>query len=280
MMKLEFVEPTIDGFKTRIYSCGNRSSTAVVFVHGNPGPSDDWHQSMRAAGEFSYAIAPDMPGFGFSDRSSTFNTTVDGYAEHLNAVIEFFNLEQVHLVLHDFGGGWGLAWAAKHPEKVASICVVNCGIFRNYSWHWLAKIWRTPILGELFQMTTTRFALQNVLNSQNPKPFPKEFIDQVWSHADWAHRKTVLKLYRSTNPSDMEEQSTVVVTALDKRDIPGLVIWGKEDPYLDVKFSELQTEYMRCDIKLMPRCGHWPMVDEPDKFNEILMPYLKKMTNS
>ena len=278
-MMLDFVEPTIEGFKTRIYSCGNQSSTAVVFVHGNPGPSDDWHQSMKAVGEFSYAIAPDMPGFGFSDRSFQFNVSVDGYAKHLNAVINFVKLERVHLVLHDFGGGWGLEWAARNPDKVASICVVNCGIFRNYSWHWIAKIWRTPMLGELFQMTTTRYALQTILNAQNPRAFPKEFIDRIWSHSDWAHRKTVLTLYRLTNPSDMEQQASLIIASLKGHNIPGLVIWGKDDPYLETHFSKLQQEYMDCDIKLMDGCGHWPMIDKPNEFKDILIPFLKNLRN-
>src|SRR6202030_475766 len=83
---------------------------AVVFVHGNPGSSSDWQELVAATGEFARAGAVDMPGFGQADKPREFDSSVGAYAEFLQAAMEQLQIERAHLVLHDFGGPFGLLW--------------------------------------------------------------------------------------------------------------------------------------------------------------------------
>jgi pimeloyl-ACP methyl ester carboxylesterase len=71
--------------------------------------------------------------------------------------------------MHDFGGPWGLMWAAAHPDAFASATLVNTGVLLDYRWHHYAKVWRTPGLGELFQATTTRPAFRMLIGRENPR---------------------------------------------------------------------------------------------------------------
>ena len=57
--------------------------------------------------------------------------------------------DQVHLVVHDFGGPFGLTWGLEHPDRWASVVLINVGVLPGYSWHTMARRWRTPVLGEL-----------------------------------------------------------------------------------------------------------------------------------
>ena len=54
-------------------------------------------------------------------------------------------------MLHDFGGPFGLQWAAGHPEALGSLTLVNTGVLLDYRWHRLARGWRTPLLGEYIE---------------------------------------------------------------------------------------------------------------------------------
>jgi pimeloyl-ACP methyl ester carboxylesterase len=100
---------------------------AVVFVHGNPGPAEDWRRLVARTGAFARAVAPDLPGYGGVDKPDRFDYTVDGYARHLGSILDQLDVHRVHLVLHDFGGPWGLTWAADHPDRFASVTLVNTG---------------------------------------------------------------------------------------------------------------------------------------------------------
>lgn len=73
-------------------------------------------------GAFARAIAPDMPGYGRADKPENFDYTVDGYARHLAGVLDAAEVQRAHLVLHDFGGAWGLQWAATHPTSLPVWC--------------------------------------------------------------------------------------------------------------------------------------------------------------
>lgn len=145
---------------------------AVVFLHGNPGSWRDWEPLLPEVAAFARIVAPDMPGFGRADRPDDLPYTVEGYARHLEGLLEALGVERAHLVLHDFGGPWGLEWAVRNPGGVASVTLVNTGVFVRYRWHVLARVWRTPVAGELFQATTTRAGIRALLNARNPVPSP------------------------------------------------------------------------------------------------------------
>ena len=160
----------VDGLKSPVLEAGRaHTSEAAVFVHGNPGSSLDWQDLVRRVGSFGRAVAFDMPGFGRADKPADFEYTVWGYARHLGRLIEEFGIDRVHLILHDFGGPWGLLWAASRPELFASVTLINTGVLPGYRWHTLARIWRTPIVGEAFQAVMgTRWAFGRIFTRGNP----------------------------------------------------------------------------------------------------------------
>lgn len=263
----------IDGVRCRVREVGAEGADeAVVLVHGNPGSSEDFAALMADVAYVGRAIAPDMPGFGKSDRPADFAYTVEGYAATLGALLDALGVKRAHLVLHDFGGPWGLCWAASHPERVASLVLFNMGALPGYRWHKYARVWRTPIVGELLQLFTNRTLFRLLLNAENPRPFPRAFLDRMYDDADWAMRMAVLKLYRATD--SLDASTTHFAEKLRDRRLPALVLWGDEDPYLPVRFSEAQHNYFDAVVHRIPRAGHWPMVDEPGLVAELVVPFL------
>ncbi len=265
----------VDGVRTSLLQAGPpEADEAVVFVHGNPGPAEDWRRLVSRAGAFARAVAPDMPGYGESDKPDRFVHTVDGYARHLGALLDRLGVRRAHLVLHDFGGPWGLAWAADHPDRVASLVLVDVGVLRDYPWHWLARIWRTTGLGEVFLRTTTRRGLQLVLRQGNPRGLPLEAVERMArASRDAATRAAVLRLYRATDLAAVAED-------LHRR-LPGdrwpvLVLWGARDPYVPVRWAERQREtFPRAEVRVLGDSGHWPMLDSPVAVEQPVLAFLR-----
>src|SRR5512132_1250184 len=154
----------VDGIGGPLLEAGPAGADeAVVFVHGNPGSGEDWAPLVERTGSFARAVAWDHPGYGRADAPAGFDYTVDGYAAHLGRCLDTLGIDRAHLVGHDFGGPWMLRWAAGNPDRFASATLINSGVLPGYRWHYLARIWRTPVLGELFQATTTRAAFRLLL---------------------------------------------------------------------------------------------------------------------
>ena len=133
-----------------------RGREAVVFLHGNPGSGADWEPLLAAVGAGRRALAWDAPGFGRAARRPASSQTVDAHAAFIGRALDALGDRAALLVLHDFGGPWGLAWAAGDPERFAGAVLLGTGVLPGYRWHALARVWRTPLLGELFMATTTR----------------------------------------------------------------------------------------------------------------------------
>jgi pimeloyl-ACP methyl ester carboxylesterase len=273
-MDIRTRDVAVDGIPSIVRSTGDDSAReAVVFVHGNPGSSDDFVGLLPAVGDLARAVAPDMPGYGKAGRPRDFEYTIEGYSRHLGRLLDALGIERVHLALHDFGGAWGLHWASQHPDRVRSLVLFNVGVLPGYRWHKFARIWRTPVLGELFQLTTTRAVQRRVLDAHNPKPFPREFHDRVFEYSDWGMKRAVLRLYRATD--DIGAHSARAGEVLRPRHMPALVVWGDGDPFLPVQFAQRQKDYFDAQVHVLPRCGHWPMIDEPDRVRELVVAFLR-----
>ncbi|MGZ6081631.1 MAG: alpha/beta fold hydrolase, partial [Myxococcaceae bacterium] len=125
---------TVGGIHSRLLETGPEDAAeAIVFVHGNPNSADEWRGLMRQTGGFARSIALDMPGFGKADRpGKEFKIPVEGPAGFLGGALDQLGVQRAHLVLHDFGGPWGLAWAAGHPDAFASVVLMNTGILIGF----------------------------------------------------------------------------------------------------------------------------------------------------
>ena len=266
----------IDGVRSPLLEFGSPGlDEAVVFVHGNPGSSLDWERLARGVGEFGRAVAMDMPGFGAADKPPNFDYSVPGYARFLGRLLAERRVQRAHLVMHNFGGPWGLAWAAANPGAVATVTCINTGVLSGYRWHYLARIWQTPLLGELFMASTTKAAMRLLLRHGNPRGLPAEYFDHVYKTFDRGTRRAVLRLYRNT--LNTEEGARQLTEALRPLDLPALVVWGAHDPYIPVEFAERQRQvFPRAEIKILPDSGHWPFADDPGVVAQAVLPFLRR----
>ncbi|HEY7630896.1 MAG TPA: alpha/beta hydrolase [Thermoleophilaceae bacterium] len=255
------------------------AAEAVVFVHGNPGSSGDWAALVDAVGEFARAIAIDMPGFGQADAPDHFEYNVGGYAAFLQGAFDQLGLNRVHLVVHDFGGPFGLVWGLQHPDTWASVSLLNIGILPGYKWHKAAQRWRKPIIGELSQAWIPRWGWRRAMQGMNPKGLPPEFVDQMYDNYDRGTRKAVLKLYRAT--PDPGDAAMAVGQAIKELNKPALVVWGMKDPFLPGSYADQQADFF--DVKQtvkLPESGHWAFQDDPQAVREALVPFLRTQTSN
>jgi pimeloyl-ACP methyl ester carboxylesterase len=267
----------VAGTRTRLLQAGPANAgEAVVFVHGNPGSADDWEALIGAvAGTGRRALATDLPDFGETVAPPGFEHSVPGYAAFLGQALDELGVERVHLVIHDFGGPIGLAWAAAHLDALASVTLIDIGVLPGYRWHRMARAWRTPVLGELIQATATRSAFRWLIDREEPRGLPREFLDRMYDHYDRRTRRAVLKLYRATD--DPGSTATELIPLIAPRDVPALVIWGEHDAYLPSSYAARQRDaFPSAEVHVLPASGHWPFADAPETVERLLVEFLAR----
>ena len=224
----------------------------ILYVHGNPNNSDLWVPFLERTG----GVAMDLPGFGRSAKPAEFDYSIAGYGDWLAAFLEALGWERCRLLVHDWGGV-GLTLG----KRIERLVIVNAVPFLpGYRWHRFARIWRTPVLGELFQGSTTKWGLKRFLPGM-----PDDFIDSVWDHFDHGTQRAILKLYRSA-PPDVLARAGECLTDIDA---PALVLWGAEDSYLPVRFAHAYGEVLGADVEIVEGANHWPWIDRPELVERV-----------
>lgn len=250
----------VDGVRSPVLVAGPDGvdpDEAVVFVHGNNAGAK-WDRLLSPVAGFTRVIAPEMPGFGAADKPAQWPYTVPAYAAHLGAILDQLGVRRAHLVAHDFGGPWALAWAADHLESVASITLINAPVVIN---HFAAKLWRTPILAEALSRIGNPAVLRRVLAMRDPG-LPADALDSIAEHMfARGTPDAVLKLYRSTGPNALAPYADRL--AGYGGDV--LVVWGADDRYVPFAQTEDYRQiFGNCEIQPVPGTGHWPWLEQPD----------------
>ena len=265
---------TVEGIRTSVLVGGvGEPGEAVVFVHGNPDAGSDWMPLMTRVAPFARVIAPDLPGFGAADARSDRDYTIYSYARFLDGVVRAFDVQRVHLVAHDYGGPFAAAWAADHPDRVASVTFVNTGVLVDYRWHRMARLWRTPVVGELVMRAIRPGSARAMLARENPG-LPAHWVDTIVGHLmPEKTRRAVLRLYRSTRPEDMDQ----LAARLRQHDHDALVVFGDADAYIPAELAHRQVRvFPRVDIRILRGLGHWSWLEDTDAVADQIVPFLKE----
>jgi pimeloyl-ACP methyl ester carboxylesterase len=265
---------TVDGIGTSVLVGGSgEPGEAVVFVHGNPDSGSDWMPLMTRISPFARVIAPDLPGFGAADARGDNDYTIYSYARFLDGVIRALDVTRVHLVAHDYGGPFAAAWAADHPDRVGSVTFINTGVLIGYRWHRMARLWRTPVVGELVMRAIRSGSARTMLARENPG-LPVQWVNTIVGHLmPEKTRRAVLRLYRSTRPADMDQ----LAARLRQHDHDALVVFGDADAYIPADLAHRQVQvFPRVDIRILRGLGHWSWLEDTDAVADQVVPFLKE----
>ena len=123
----------IDGISVFYREAGPPEAPVVLLPHGYPSSSFQYRNFMPALGDRWRLIAPDYPGFGYSETPdrTRFDYTFDGYAGFLERFVEGMDLTRYAIYLHDYGSQFGLRLAMKAPEQVAALIIQNGDIYED-----------------------------------------------------------------------------------------------------------------------------------------------------
>lgn len=211
------------------------SGSPVVLIHGGASDSRDWVSTMTALSHRYSVYAPDLIGYGQSDRTRE-GYYLSDFSNFILGFIETLGLEHPALVGHSLGGRLCLEIALRHPERVSKLVLLDSS--------GLGKLSR---LGSVVQ--TGFWAIRKLL--RRPQPYPK-FLAR-----------------------DGEDTHWLCVDELPNLRTPTLIIWKHHDPYLPLAIARRARELIPgAHLVVLPGYGHAPHGQNKDSFNSHLLDFL------
>lgn len=246
----------VGGCEVHVVDEGNGAPT--LFLHGNPDSSEVWQGMIPMLAPEVRCIAPDLPGFGRSTAPEDFDCSLEGMATFVDQLVTALGIDQpLHLVVHDIGGPYGLAWAVRFPRKVRSIAIMNTVFFPDYRWHRMGRLWRMPVVGELVQALTTR-------------RLGDRQIHRTYDLVSPAMKRIVLRWYRATDPRNFAgwDDGLLALTAR----VPSMVLWGEHDPYIAREYAD---RFGVASVERFADVGHWLQAEAPAEVADRLLRFFR-----
>jgi len=222
--------------------------TPILYVHGVPDSAELWTPFLELTG----GIAVDLPGFGASGKPAQWPYSPGGYARFLAAFLDALGVDRVRLVAHD----WGAVALSLGARIVRLVSLDVVPMLPGHRLPWIARVWRTPVLGELAMGFTGRTLLRRLGGLSTGH------ADQVLRHFDHGTQRAILKLYRSDRDA---------TTPLDAVTAPALVLWGERDRYVEPAWAERVAGALggQAEVEIVRGAGHWPWLDRPDVVRRV-----------
>ena len=235
-----------------------------VLVHGVPDTPAMWQPLLDAlALPAAEMECPALPGFSVP-LPEGFDASKEAYTQWLIDVIETKAGPggQVDLVGPDWGALLVIRAACLRPDLVRTWAVANALPEKDYKWHRTARIWQTPVLGEIFMALSGQDRMATALAGAG---MPEDLAKEEASHWDRRMRRSILKLYRSARTIAQEWPQD-----LHKLPARGLVFWGDDDPFVPVETAERFCREVEVPLHRKASTGHWSVVEQADAFAALL----------
>ena len=234
----------------------------ALFLHGVPDTAELWHEVIAGVADRYACYAPDFMGIHRSEVNPRFDYSLDGLADWVEDLVTALGIERpITLACHDWGGVMGLAWACKYPQRVARVVLMDAPFTHLYRWHRWARIWRTPLLGELSMLLMTRWVMDRELR-RGGRALSAAQRDAVYSAAPsrLASRFVTLRLYRAGEMRNFIGWDARLA-ALAAR-VPLKILWGEHDVYLP---RWLTRTFHTDDVEIVADVGHWVPAEAPQR---------------
>jgi cis-3-alkyl-4-acyloxetan-2-one decarboxylase len=277
-----------DRLAGRLHYLDEGRGDPIVMVHGNPTWSFYFRNLVLALRDNYRCIVPDHIGCGLSDKppESRYDYSLKSRIDDLEALLQHLGITaNITLILQDWGGMIGMAFAARHPERIARIIASNTGAFplpgtKRFPFSlWLGRNTRLGAWLILKKNAFCRLAARWCVTRRKLLPEVREMLLKPYDTPE--HRIAVLKFVQTIplRPVDpgYDIASSTAASLSKYQNVPTLLLWGMQDFVFDRHFlTEWQNYFPHAETHTWPDCGHYLFEDAPEEAIARIRDFLTK----
>ncbi len=255
---LEYKTIVIDGSTWHYLEGGPEEAPILLLLHGFGGDKDNWTRFSGTLTDDYRVVAPDLPGFGDSERQPERDYALSAQRDWLAGFAEALDLKTFHLGGNSMGGHIAALYAHQYPQQVESIMLLNnAGIESPTS----SEVLRAVERGEnpLLVSSPEDFdRLLGVVSYKQPfVPWPAKGVLAKTAFENSAFHRRIFDRYK-------EDRSIGLEPILPDIKQPVLIIWGEFDRVLDVSSIDVMRPLLpQAKVVIMKETGHLPMLERP-----------------
>jgi cis-3-alkyl-4-acyloxetan-2-one decarboxylase len=258
----------------------------VVMVHGNPTWSFYYRKLVEALSPDHRVVVPDHIGCGRSDKpgDDRYEYALESRVRDLEALLDHLKLDAgLTLVMHDWGGAVAMAFAARHPERIARLVVLNTAAFHLPGAKAFPRaLWicRNSLLGAWLVRGLNAFCRGTASIGCKHHPMPADVrAGYLAPYDSWANRIAVHRFVQDIPLRPGDRSYDLVSFTRDRlarfAETPMLIGWGLRDFVFDRHFlDEWTRRFPKAEVHEFPDCGHYILEDAGDEIIPLIQQFL------
>ncbi|MDH3735549.1 MAG: alpha/beta hydrolase [Nitrosopumilus sp.] len=254
----------VGSHKIRYIESGSSSKRVLVLVHGLGASAERWEYVMPELSKKYRVIAPDLLGFGYSDKP-LLDYTPQFFAKFLSDFLETIGISHSSMIGSSLGGQIVSEYAITYHKKTENIILVSPAGVMKYPTPAL-EAYIAAALYPSRDSAHNAFQMMSGVDEKIPSHIIDDFIKRMsLPNAKAAFLSTLLGL----------KNSSTINHRLANISVPALVIWGENDPVIPIKYAnDFVTSLKDCQYIEMQNCGHTPYVEDPKRFADNILDFL------
>ncbi len=268
-----------DGYRYHFLDEGE--GDPVLMVHGNPTWSFYWRRLVLALSPRQRAIAVDHLGCGLSDKPLDYPYRLEDHVANLAGLVQELDLQNITLVVHDWGGPIGLSAALQLQERIGRLVILNTGAFPPPSIPLRIRCCRIPLLGNFMVRRLNLFARMALKMATHRKQLSKPARDGLLSPYDSYANRIAIARFIEQIPSSPGHPNWQLLCSLEKQlqglsNIPTRIIWGMKDwCFTPDCLDHLMEIFPHADVTRLEDVGHYVMEENPDRVIQLVSEFLQ-----
>ncbi|CAN0626696.1 2-hydroxymuconate semialdehyde hydrolase [Burkholderia multivorans] len=260
-----------NGIETNYHDVGD--GQPVLLIHGSgPGVTAyaNWRLTMPALATQFRVIAPDMAGFGETERPVGYRYSMDNWVDHALGLLDALGIEQAHVVGNSFGGALAIALAIKAPDRVGRLVLMGAAGTRFTLTEGLDAVWGyTPSIEHMRALLDIFAFDRSLVNDDLAKLRYEASVRPGYQQA-----------FADMFPAP--RQRWVDALASDEARIRALtnetlIVHGREDRVIPLASSLRLLELIpKARLHVFGECGHWTQIEHAERFNRLLIDHFRE----
>ena len=251
-------------FELRYLEAG--SGPPLLLVHGlASNAAQDWGRLIAPLARSYHVYAPDLPGFGRSERPATADYGVPMQVEAVRAFLGALGVPRARVAGLSMGGWISARLAGEHPELVERLVLVDAAGMRPLE--------KAPIPAQVL-LPHDEDGVRRLIAAvrYEPPPAPFFLVRDILAERlreEWIVRRALESMRAGKDWLD---------GTLGRATMPVLIVWGRQDALIPVAYAALlQAEFGHARLELLDGCGHVPIADCPQEFDRVLAGFLAEV---
>lgn len=276
----------VNGVTIFYREAGSVNAPVILLLHGYPTSSHMFRDLIPILSANYHVIAPDLPGFGFSDMPSgeQYNYTFDNMAKTMQGFIDKLALKRFAVYIFDYGAPIGLRLAMANPEKITGIISQNGNAYEeglSNGWSPIQKYWKNPTqenrdaLRDFVTLKITRWQYEEGVKDKSliaPETYTldQHFLDRAGS-ADI--QLDILRDYRTN-----VELYPAFHAYFKKHQPKLLAVWGNKDPYFLPAGAEAYKKDLPNAVVKFYNTGHFALETHVNEIGTDILDFMSTLT--